>query len=235
MIARRSLPILAKLAAAAAVLFASTIVLRACGLTSRVQNYRVTAIVEVDGKEVRASGVQQLRERKAMPFAGGLDGDSVEVFGEAVPVNLGSRGRFYIIMVDGTRDPVTHEVLLRGAPQMLAELHLTGGGAHPRRWFGAWSIPKEHMPAMVDFANPADPMSVRLVDPAHLEETFGPGVNLKDLVVEPTIHPITRGIDGLLPWVNSCGQYVHLNCESISYGPRSVLYRTLYMHDFKRD
>lgn len=228
-------PLKLKLVIAVAVLVVLGLGLRACGLTARVQNYRLTAIVDVDGKEVRASGVQQLRERKAMSLLGGLDGDSVEVFGEAIPVNLGSRGRFYIIMLDGTRDPTTHEVMLRGAPQMLAELHLMKNGSQPRRWFGSWSIPDGHMPAMVDFAKPTDPMSVRLVDPTHLEKTFGQGVKLKSFLVEPTVSPITKGIEKYLPWTISCGKYVHLDCDSSSYGIHPALYKILFMADFKKD
>ena len=58
-------------------------------------------------------------------------------------------------------------------------------------------------PMLVTFGNLNDPKSVIRVDPAHLDNTFGPGVQLKRITVQITDQPVTTGIDRRLPWLGN--------------------------------
>lgn len=64
-------------------------------------------------------------------------------------------------------------------------------------------VPTELYPPLVTFTDINDPASVRQVDPANLEAFFGPGFNLRRIVVEITGGPETDGaIESVLDWLS---------------------------------
>lgn len=63
-------------------------------------------------------------------------------------------------------------------------------------------VPPDAWPLLVTFDNIADPKTVRQVDPADLEASFGPGVRLKAVTLEVTGEPVTEGrVEGALRWM----------------------------------
>ena len=63
----------------------------------------------------------------------------------------------------------------------------------------------DNYPYLVRFKDRADPTSMELVDPDHLERTFGPGYRLKALSVQMTDGHFTSGIIKRLPWLEAIG------------------------------
>jgi hypothetical protein len=65
------------------------------------------------------------------------------------------------------------------------------------------NVPEELYPRLVTFADVSDPKSVKLVDPANLAATFGPGFALKSVKLEVTDEKVTEGaIEGALGWLD---------------------------------
>lgn len=63
-------------------------------------------------------------------------------------------------------------------------------------------IQPEHYPMLVTFDDIADPGTVKLVDPADLAASFGPGFALRRMTLEITDEPITeRRVRELLNWL----------------------------------
>jgi len=73
---------------------------------------------------------------------------------------------------------------------------------------GAAVMPKALYPRMVRFRDIRDPKTVELVDPAHLEASFGKGVKLKSITVEVTDDAMTTGIGQRLWWIGNVYQYL---------------------------
>jgi hypothetical protein len=129
------------------------------------------------------------------------------VRGEAVAVDLGSRGTLFALMVGGTNarpapDPVTPEIVekvfgpkqdknWRGAEAVRALGRATGKA----------DVPAEIIPFMVRFRDLNDPKSVERVDPDNLAASFGPGVKLVKATIEITSDPVTTGIEKTLRWL----------------------------------
>jgi hypothetical protein len=58
------------------------------------------------------------------------------------------------------------------------------------------------MPMMVRFADPADPFSVREVDPGYLPSEMGAGVRLISVEVQKSKEKVTFGkVEKVIPWV----------------------------------
>jgi hypothetical protein len=57
------------------------------------------------------------------------------------------------------------------------------------------------LPMLVRFRDVGDPKSVELVDPDHLDASFGPGVKILRAKAEITNEPITAGIEKRLRWL----------------------------------
>jgi hypothetical protein len=61
-------------------------------------------------------------------------------------------------------------------------------------------IPSD-LPDLVTFADIDNPKSVIVVDPNNLQATLGLGVSWSEITLESTDEPITKGIEGKLPWL----------------------------------
>lgn len=68
-------------------------------------------------------------------------------------------------------------------------------------------VPEECRPLFVTFDDPADPASVRRVDPGDLAASFGPGVSLTAVTLAITEEAVTDGrVEAVLPWLESIGR-----------------------------
>lgn len=67
---------------------------------------------------------------------------------------------------------------------------------------GVIVVPAYQYPMLVTFDDITDPASVKLVDPADLAATFGPGVRLKSVTLEVTNEAVTDGVvEEKLDWL----------------------------------
>lgn len=84
---------------------------------------------------------------------------------------------------------------------------------------------------MVTFGDIADPASVKLVDPADLADSFGPGVRLKAVTLEVTDEAVTEGVvERVLGWVGKITG--RLKPTAKKYADELTVEETLYRNDF---
>jgi hypothetical protein len=92
--------------------------------------------------------------------------------------------------------------------------------------------PPNLYPRFVTFTDVGNPKSVKLVDPANLAATFGPGFALKSVKLELTDEKVTTGlIEGALSWL---GPYPEPGlCEPVKNVPLPDC-RKVHQGDFIR-
>lgn len=197
-----------------------------CASWPRSARYRFTVEVEDNGRIVSGSAVQE--ERCA--FNDGLirmeeAGYWCGVKGEAVVVDLGEKGLLFVLL---TADP--------GRPRVSYPPFELFGHAHhnqsdqegltPVKAFDLVAASRDtvtldavHTPMMVRFRDIDDPKSVELVDPEHLDASFGAGVRFLKATVAITSDAVTTGIEKRAPWVSnlqgSIGKDLHLPYDNL--------------------
>jgi hypothetical protein len=170
------------------------------GGSSGSWHQRLTVTVDTPKGKVSGAAVSEIRytfyanpsEMTGREVSYDLTGEATVV--EIVPGRYlfalieGSEERFAMAAIDRFRG-MTRGEWLRRVPRQTEPVILTG----------------EAMPMLVTFDDVAKPETVRLVDPADLAASFGPGVSLKAMTLEITDEPVTEGrLDALLGWL---GQY----------------------------
>jgi hypothetical protein len=139
----------------------------------------------------------------------------IGVKGEAIPVDLGTRGTFFALLVrDQTRKDSTSfdGALTDIAPETARAGDMPGPLDALNRHKGRLNIP---LRLLLRFCDLSDPKSVERVDPEHLDQAFGEGVKLIRATVEITSDPITTGIEKRLPWVKD---YYNKRLDGERYG-----------------
>ena len=170
--------------------------------------YRLTLEVEVDGKVHTGSGVIEARYEIPPRWMLGANRVVSSVRGEAVVVDLGSRGVLCSLLI--------------GVPIVNPGGYNAEAAAVPLRAFGlAGSIGDieestlkrlssvnarsdmrlSSLPMLVWFRDANDPKTVELADPAELDALLGPGAHLKRAMIETTRDRVTTGIERKLPWL----------------------------------
>jgi hypothetical protein len=153
-------------------------------------NYRMTVVVETPEGIKTGSAVRELRwgsEPAILPSSGGR---GCSQYGEAVIVDLGKRGVLFATM----NTP--------GGDSYYACWIVNFFENHPDAAFGVKLIlPYKKYPKFVYFRDLKDQNSVEYAV-LRLEEFFGQGVRLKEVTVEKTTDPVTKGIvSSVLPWL----------------------------------
>lgn len=140
------------------------------------------------------------------------------VRGEAVAVDIGSRGVLFAILVGGANgqpssDLITPETVMSiFAPEQ--NLARASAVRSLGRISGKAEIPRHQLPFLVRFTDIADPKTVEAVDPDYLAGKFGQGVKLVKATIEIVPSgwwpfsafghsgtPVTTGIEKRLPWL----------------------------------
>ena len=184
--------------------FVLPLFLNSCGMVARVQNYRLTAKVEVGGKIYTGSSVQKLSCKSGGGILRDMDVANCYIDGEAVPVDVGTRGKIYIILLSSREDPKTGQLYLGTAEEMLSDLRLNDSLHEKRKMFGSWQVEPSKYPAMITFKDSSDPQSVEMLNPSDLSARFGTDTKFKSLSVELTGNQPTKGqITALLPWLKT--------------------------------
>lgn len=204
----------------AAVVLAALVSWVAFSSQSITLRYRLTLVVDDGGHEVTGSSVFETvwgGVAEYFPQLGPLYGGkrwSPIVKGEAVAVDLGARGvLFMLLSQDDTRAANARRSIgsaLSPAGLLAAAfdcpsiggvtwklLHRIRGTRKPV------NVPLQLLPMLVRFRDIKDPKSVELVDPYHLDNSFGFGVKLMRATIEMTDDKITTGIERWLPWLPS--------------------------------
>lgn len=201
-----------------------------CGLFGGTSSYRFRMTVEADTPQGARTGSSVMEVLAAK-----------EIFhmSETHPVNVGMRADAPMIEAPGgpvfalLENSENGELLLNNVSQALnpkANAHDPDVYMRRIRELGSiWSsheaeLPRESWPIFVQFRDPADPMSLRKVDPS--------AIGIKRIKVETTRDPVTRGIEEKLPWLDNLEQF-----ETIKGNPFSntVPREVAHLRSGKRD
>jgi hypothetical protein len=187
-------------------------------INSATVRYRLTLEAEVDGVRKTGSGVIEVSYSKEnFPISSAQF--HINFRGEAVVVDLGSRGLLFALLKEGTDSR-------SGADYIVLRAFNFPGGALPspvldglgkvRRLSGKVDLPLTSLPMLVRFRDPNDMKAVERVDPLDIGKSFGAGTKLVRAtleIVSPGIwpfsligitgEPITRGIEHWLAWWNA--------------------------------
>ena len=180
--------------------------------------YRLTLEIETPEGIKTGSGVFQCNTTSSedSPFKG-FRGAGGRLTGEAISVDLGTRGLLFVLL--SKSDKSTANIYALELPVILtnrAGLASDGRLAKPKRYEfftdymrevaavpGKLDVAPDELPTLVRFTNIDDPKSVEKVDPANLAAFFGPGVSWRSITIEITGDPVTTGIEKRLVWVDS--------------------------------
>jgi hypothetical protein len=179
--------------------------------------YRLTLEAQVDGEPKTGSGVIEVTYSKIVQLWGRTD-LGIGVRGEAVVLDLGSRGTLFALLKADTDSRSGPETIVFRAFNL-------EGGAFPgssveeglrqlQRLSGKRELPLTCLPLLVRFRELNDPKTVERVDPFDLGKSFGAGATLERATLEIipagtwpfnccgiTGEPVTTVIDERLPWL----------------------------------
>ncbi|MQX37503.1 hypothetical protein, partial [Roseospira navarrensis] len=180
---------------------------------SATWRYRITVVVDTPEGPVSGSAVRELSVRSGGRYGPPEATVSAEIRGEAVVVDLGARGLLFALISD-----ISDSAFYQAFP--VPDGH--GASTPEGIWYYKWLEPGHRAaldpdaypgyPRMVTFDDLSDPMSVRLVYglpdrkrtdvPTRtdaFEDVFGPGVHVREVILETTSDPVTWQVHGILP------------------------------------
>jgi hypothetical protein len=196
---------------------------------SVTKRYRLTIEAEVDGQPKTGSSVIEVTWRK-QPRIGESPSLTYGSRGEAVVVDLGTRGALFALLKAGDD--------IRSAPQtiILRAFDFPGGifqGPPDEvlrdfdRLSGKRELPLTSLPMLVRFRDLNDPKTVEQVDPLNIARNFGAGTKLVRATLEIVSagiwpfnrygvsgEPVTTGIEKRLSWLPS---YYNLKFDGQRY------------------
>ena len=167
--------------------------------------YRLTVEVQVDGELKAASGVREVTYTKQPQLAAQHE-LSIGYRGDAIALDLGSRGTLFALLKEGRDERSGPEwIVLRafdfdgGSLPSPVEV----GGEQVARLSGKRELSLDNLPKLVRFRDINNPMTVEGVNPFNISERFGAGTKLVRVTLEivPPGEPITTGIDQKLKWL----------------------------------
>lgn len=187
-----------------------------CAYSGSVR-YRLTVNVETPDGTRTGSGVIEASRKilySWVPIPSNRE--SQELRGEAVAVDLGSRGVLFVLLTcsDSSNQPqdcgglkLPERVL-----QRTGEVNRVNPGPYEEPWLvdtarkieaarGVREVATGDLPFMVRFRDIGDPKTVEAVDPGDLAASFGSGVRLGRVSIEFTRDPVTTGIETKLGWL----------------------------------
>jgi hypothetical protein len=190
-------------------LLLSLLLLALTGCDRYSWHQKITLTVDTPAGEVSGTSVSAVSWRKHWIRTDGMGWD-YDVTGEAVVVEV-TPGRYLFALLIGAG---TTEYMGSVAAASIArrESRVIDGELFDEvrdrrdRAAGVIMLPEYQYPMLVTFDDLTDPMSVKLVDPANLAASFGPGVRLKSVVLEVTDEAVTGPkVEGILKWLEEVG------------------------------
>jgi hypothetical protein len=183
--------------------------LSGCGGSSTIR-YRLTLEVETPEGKKTGSGVIEQVSRYNDGITRGLGagpGLAVRLRGEAIIVDLGSRGLLLCLLTrDESRYTSEDDLLL---PKIFPFAKWGGSqedySTYLRQLESRKPVadaPLERLPMLARLSNPQDPATAERVNPTDLAATFGAGVRLVRVTAQITDDPLPAPtIEDKLPWV----------------------------------
>ncbi len=177
------------------------LVLASCG---RDYEWHQKLAVEVETPEGLKTGSSVMSARLIDthgPFVPAeANGVSFQLSGEAITLGV-SQGRYLFVLLKSV--PALNWLIYPKMDSVKAGALLEkgdDGGA------GKVALKPDQYPLLVTFDDINDPASVKRVDPAKLEATFGPGYRLNGITLALTKEPVTKGeVERVLGWVKDVG------------------------------
>ena len=175
------------------------IVLPLLALTGCFDKYvvrqKVVLSVQTPSGEKTASSVEEISYTPPLLKgpAAGFDNATITRRGEAVVLEV-APGRYLFELLSENRDP--WNVFFPGeGPQATIEKFKAMTGA-------TRELSSSQYPLLVTFDDINNPSSVKRVNPANLEATFGPGYRLNGITLSLTKEPVTKGeVEKVLGWL----------------------------------
>ena len=167
----------------------------ACGGESETYRYRMTVYVDTPAGQRSGSSVIEVVSTPAAPMGSSQE----DVRGEAVAVDLPG-GTLFALLSDRTHESAAAYYVGRAYAAVLpygsdSRTHLD----ILRRQTEPAALPRDELPPLIRFRNPADSRTVEALDPSNLAAGFGPGVRLNRVEVQMTNDPVTSTIESRLP------------------------------------
>ena len=197
-----------------AALIVGVVVVYKVAFPSVTVRYRLTLEAQVDGESRTGSGVIEVTYSKQSEFAGQHE-LVVDLRGEAVVLDLGSRGVLFALLKADTDSRSGPEwIVLRAFdfPGGSLPRPVEEGVKQVQRLSGKRELPLTSLPLLVRFRDLNDPKTVERVDPLDIGKSFGAGARLVSATLEIvpagiwpfssygiTGEPVTRGIEDKLP------------------------------------
>jgi hypothetical protein len=187
-------------------------------------HYKLSLDIDDNGITRHGEGVIGVRFQSQGPVLIGFTPQwSVDFYGEAFPIDLGARGTLFVLLAgdpkrerpsgdyrtddryspdEAGRDALVEyfQFYVNDLPNGLGAKFKIDAFANTRT---AVDLAPNSLPKLVRFRDVDDPKSAELVDPDHLDASFGPGVKILRAKAEITGEPITSGIEKRLRWVKS--------------------------------
>lgn len=190
----------------------SALLLSGCIVDRLYYRVRLTVEIMVEGHVYSGTGVVEVERMRQPNINGGGWQEAKSIAkGEAVFVDMGSRGVLFIALQDvvgqyqgrsgfAILPDIAHRIHYGTMPS-LSEMRLLVK-AHAKG-----VVDPRYMPMAVHFRDIQDPASVELVDLTNLPASFGPKVSFVKATVEITDDPVTVKIDKVLPWLKPMAQF----------------------------
>lgn len=168
-------------------------------------NYKMTVTVEtpegvVPGEAVRT--VSYHTEPRILPPQGGINYGIRE--GEAVVIDLGERGvLFALLRGKNLSSDYAYRVALEHLKAKYGKRTMKPVGKQV-------SLPQRDWPMFVTFEDFDDPVSVVEIDSSNIEDFFGEGVSIKNVVIKITDESIKWKIHKYISWIDDLKmKYLH--------------------------
>ena len=159
--------------------------------------YRMTVAVETPEGTKTGSAIRQVN------FDSGPKGYPW-IVGEAVPVDLGSRGMLFALIGQSETVPdYGYTVIYDTFPMPDRGAARTQKGLDYYSKLEAGPTPVAKYPKFIRFDNIDDPQTVHAVDPDNLADAFGEGVRLREVTIEMTQDAPVASIAKTLRWVDA--------------------------------
>jgi len=224
------------------------VVLYTMAYPSVTVRYRLSVEAQVDGELKTASAVREVTYTKQPQLAAQRE-LSIGVRGEAIALDLGSRGTLFVLLTAGADDR-------SGAEWIVLRAFDFDGGSLPSpveegvkqvsRLAGKRDLPLDSLPMLVRFRDPSDLRSVERVGPLNIGERFGADAKLVRATLEIvpagiwplnsfgiTGEPITTGIERKLAWWNGPFPWLKPTGQGVFIDTRTDAFK-LNKEDFKR-
>lgn len=172
------------------------LLLAACGSGESVTyRYRMTVYVDTPAGPRSGSSVIEVVSSPAAPMGSSQN----DVRGEAVAVDLPGGTLFALLRSPTDRSAAAHYVGHAFASALPADQDWRVGIDNLKRQTAPAPLPRDALPTLVRFRDPADARTIEVLSPSNLAAGFGPGVRLNRVEIQMTDDPVTSTIERRLP------------------------------------